>query len=113
MATYERIHHYATRERLLKAKFVVAAAWTLNGTDYWTIALYRRTPGQVYGTQIGSTYSLGARNLTANVPVTFYDDDKGVALDEGDILFAKYTTAGSPLALTDPRFLFQLQKIAR
>ncbi len=66
MTTYMRTVRTALNaEKLLRVDLCVAAAWTFNATDYWTVELRHKRPQDQYGETIAGPYSLATRSLEA------------------------------------------------
>lgn len=120
MSTFTRFLFRASGpERVLQILLRNEAAFTASATDYYTFTIRKvgfkpdGTTKQSYGAQVGSIYSLATRSLAAGVPVTIYEDGRGVLLGEDEELWATEESTGSPAALTRATYEVQTQKIAR
>lgn len=97
--------------RVFSVVLNLGAAWTKNGTNYWTIALRAFTPGATLGRTL-ATIDLSALSFAAG-ETSVYSDPVGFATSDGERLRALVTPTGSPAALTDAVLFAEVQRNAR
>ena len=113
MATFSPIIHVVQgSQRLLKATLAVSTAWTLSGTNYWTVKLKRKRVGHTDGEVVG-TYDFSARNVSANTEVSLYSSPVGLAMTDGEQIVAEFVSTGTPADLTAPVVTLDIQESKR
>lgn len=109
MTTYNRILWTAALgDTLTAARLVVQSDWATDPSDYWTVSLQRKKPGDSLGVLIAPEFSLATWALSTNVPVDLYSSDRGLELDEGEAVIAYVTSTGSPTSLDDPAIVLDI-----
>ena len=97
---------------LRRVRFLVQSDFAKSGTNYWTINLRVRSPGQTYGIDVAQ-YATNQTGLTARTPVTIYEDAVGWPLSSGDVIVATMTSTGTVTVFDDPVFLPRVQAKTR
>lgn len=111
MSTFTRRLHVARgAETLHGIRFGVATSLAHSATNYWTMTVLRREaakglkPKDTFGKVVGTPFTTKTFDLTAGVLVTIYGTEGGLALADGDELWATQVSTGSPALLDGPAF---------
>lgn len=107
------IHRAKGAEKVFRIDLEAGQAFTASATDYHTFTLRLVRSDQDYGERIADAYSLAARSLVANEPITLYDNAVGLAMSDGERIALYIDETGSPDALERVTVWIDRQRTAR
>lgn len=113
------LHAVSGTERLTAFRLCAEAAFAYSATNFYAYTLRRRglKPNGTYmtesGEQVGSSYSLATRSFAAAVPVTIYENDRGLVMADGERLYLEIATTGSPAVVTGLSWELDIQAVTR
>ena len=118
MSVLKPLHCVSGTERLTAFRLVAEAVLPYSATNYYVYTLRRRKlkPNGTYmtesGEQVGDSYSLATRSFAAVVPVTLYENDRGLLMADGDRLYLEIATVGFP-AVVNLSWELDIQAVTR
>ena len=112
MATPVTLHQATTSEALITVLFSVGAALAASSTNYWTLTVRVKRPGQELGEDVVE-YSLKDIAIGAGDAVQVYNSERGFALNPGDKVVVYKAATGSPVTPTDATMPVLIQRNVR